>query len=55
LLKAPPDVTNALALTTASGGIGAGLRVVAQSDQHDGVQGAVELAVTGTIQPVADL
>jgi hypothetical protein len=44
-LQPPPDVPDALALSLAPGGVSAGLGVIAQPGQHDGVQGAVELAV----------
>ena len=45
------DLTVGLALGAASGGVGAGCRVDPQPDQDRGVQGLVELAVAGAIQP----
>jgi len=51
-LQAPPDLLDILALGGAPRGVDAGLWVVAPPCDHDGVQGAVELPVTGAGQPV---
>jgi hypothetical protein len=42
-----------LALGGAAGGVRAGLGIVAEPGARDGVQGGVELAVPGSVQPVA--
>jgi len=52
-LQAAFDIPRALALRGASGGVGAGFRVIAQADQRDGMQCLVELAVTAAVEAVA--
>src|SRR6266508_6533069 len=52
-LQAALDVSRALALGGPSGGVGAGLEVIAQADQRDGVQRLVELPVAATVQAMA--
>ena len=52
--KAPANVTIAFPLGPAPGGVGAGVQIVAQPCEHDGVQGAVELAVAAAVAAMAD-
>jgi hypothetical protein len=49
--QAASDLTVGRALSTPPLGIGADRRVIAQPGQHDQVQGLVELAVPGAVQP----
>lgn len=51
-LQAAFDLAGALALRDSPLDVFDGLGVLAHADHHDGVQGAVELAVTETAQPV---
>src|SRR4029450_7867664 len=50
--ETPSDVASALAFGRAPGSVGADLGVVPQPSQHDRMQGTVELAVTGAVQPM---
>jgi hypothetical protein len=52
-LQAPADISDALALGRAPSGVRASGWVVPHPGHHDRVQGAVELAVTAAVQPVA--
>ena len=49
--QAASDFAVGLALSPSPLGIGAGGWVIAQPGQHDQVQGLVELAIAGAIQP----
>jgi len=51
--EAADGFAGALAVAGALLDVGAGRRVVVATAQHDGVQGAVELAVTATVEAVA--
>jgi hypothetical protein len=52
-LQAADDLALGFALTGASGGVGLGAGAVAQATDGDRVQGAVGVAVTAIVQPVA--
>ena len=53
-LEAPSDLAGALALGDTSGGIGTGVGIVAEPGHHDGVQRAVELAVSGSVDSLGE-
>ena len=53
--KAPANVTIAFPLGPASGGVGAGVQIVAQPCEHDGVQGVVGLAVAAAVDSLGRL
>jgi len=51
-LQAPLDVADGLALGEATLDVILGGRVLTHSDQHDGVERAVELSISGPVQSV---
>src|SRR3954453_19167613 len=53
-LEAALDLAWGLALGEAAGGVGAGGGVVLETGERDGVQRAVELAVAGAVEAIAD-
>ena len=53
-LQAALDLADALAFGEAALHVALGGRVLAHADEHDGVQGAVELAVTAAVQAMTD-
>ena len=54
-LEAPFDLAVGLSLGAAAFGVGAGCGVVAQPAEGDGVQCPARLAVTASVEPVADV
>ena len=53
-LQAASDLTVRLALRTPALDVTLRLLVTSPTDEHRAVEGAVELAVTGSVEPVAD-
>jgi hypothetical protein len=52
-LEAAFDLTGAFPFAGAPGGVGLSGLVDSQAAERDGVEGAVELPVAGTVEPVA--